>query len=1617
MASNWQDFVTNVKLNTADAEDKLKKLAQEQKKLTEEMNKLTSSGGSKKQVNNLQKQINQNERAMRQLEKQATNVIDVIDNMDSSSLVQLQQAQKMLNAEMRKTPQNTQYYKDLTERLQKVNTAIAGIKETTKQNYAEMKGLADETSNLNQVLKNLNTSSLKELSQAEATLKRQMQEAKPDTDPYKQAASNLKVVQNRIADINRAQKEVNTAIDRYNEELKNCTKSAEKVKDENKLIKQTLDNLNRTSIREMEASVQVLNERLRGTERGTAEYRQLEAQLRRVKTQLTAVGNEQQAVTSRWQRFMNMLNKNWGAFTQIIGTFSGLTLTIRKCVGDFAEMDEAMTNVMKYTGQTKEEVKAMNEDFKRIDTRTSREQLNELAGAAGRLGITSKKDIEEFVDAADKINVALGDDLGEGAVDQIGKLAMAFGEDDKMGLRGAMLATGSALNELAQNSSANAGYLVDFTARVAGVGKQLGLTQAQIMGFGAVMDENMQRDEMASTAFSQLLTKMATDTDKFAKMAGKSTKEFAQMMKTDVNGAVIALMENLRKSGGFSELANIFNEMQLDGTRCVQVLSTMADKVDDIKTRQQVATQAYAQGTSVLNEFNTANNNAQAELDKAKKKFMELSIELGEKLLPVARYGITTTSLLVRGLSMLVDFVSKYRGTLIRLAATITIVTALMNLNNIAFKVHYRYLVLAEKAEKIYRAVMLTTRSALVAVHAIWVLLTKGVKEYIVVMRAAKIASMTNPWTALATVLLTVGVAVYELISKLKGESEEAEKAALATNKFYQIQKNTKEVNEEANKTVAEQITRLNTLRKTLEDNNAKMEERRKALYQIKQMVPEYHGALTKEGRLINSNVLVLQQYVSNLIQAARAQAAFNKMVTIQENSLNHESLKNGRVRNQQYFLNKMINEYGYDPRKGKIGYLVGKGNYVLDENNSRVGDYLSSDQMKILEHYIEMYNWNQKRIDQENKILEVNKAQTDELNRQVKASGGIPTDNGAGGAPSSNAGGTKNSGGGYTPTGKDASKKAKAAEAARKKREKAREKAFKAEVKAEKDHTAEMQAQLITEYSTGNKLYGDYMDARHQTAIEGLEKIKKVYQKYGKDTGEIEKHIAEEQKAMQDDEQKSSIKELERDKAKQEADARLQFYNDPASKIYQNEEALNERLFEIDYEAQKEKVKILTMGTEEWFDAQDQLAEMQREHKLSLEQNFAEKLKRYKEQWGRTDIEQQKQIVLKGLDDLLNKKLIKEEEYQEMRRQIELQYELQKSEEAKNNSHNEVVKRNAHTAYQTASNNADANEGEKKPTLGNYLLGDITHYKDTVANLKKMYGEDAENFEEFQQAKSEAFGIMMGGITAKAQAAYDSISQILDGMSSYYDAQSQYEQNVVTKKYEKQINAAGNNSAKKKKLEEKEQKEIAKIKTKYNKKAMKIELAKATAQMILGAMSAYTSAFEGAPWPSNLVLAPIAAGIAMAAGLLNIATIKKQHAAEEAGYYSGGFTGGTNYRRTAGVVHEGEFVANHQALANPNVMPVLQLIDQAQRTNTVGSLTANDVTRQLGQGGSAVVAPVVNVSNDNTAVAETMDGVNQSVDRLNRTIENGIPAVIYLDGNDGLMHRIKEYKRLQENK
>ena len=670
MAASYQEFTTKVVLNSEEAKNKLKQLQQQTETWIKKRDSLINMKGDKSQITGLQKNIEKNQKAMEKMEKQAHSVIDTINGMDSSSLNQLMQAERSLNAEMKKTPQNTQYFQELTEKLQQVKTAIAGIRDQTKQNYAEQKGLNDEIRNMNSVLGNINTSSLKQLAQAEATLKRQMQEAVPNSDGYNSAAANLKVVQSRIKEINVAQQEIVRTIDKYDAEIKQTSKDTSVVKREMELVGRTIKQLDHSSIRDIEYSIKILNENLREVPKGTEKFKVMTGQLKKLNTELVKINDEQKASQGFMTRSANFMNRNWGVMTQALASITGLTMTIRQCVQSYADMEEAMANTQKYTGLSDKGVRQLNESLKAMDTRTSREQLNELAGAAGRLGITSQQSIMEFVDAADKIGVALGDDLGEGAVDQVGKLAMAFGEDDRMGLRGAMLATGSTINELAQNSAANAGYLVDFTARVAGVGKQMGLTQAQIMGFGAVMDENMLQDEMASTAFTGMMSKMRVETSKFAQMAGMDVKDFTNLINTDFNSAILALAENLKKQDP-ETMFKMLDAMGLDGARAAGVLANLADKIDDVKQKQELAANAYREGTSVIGEYNKMNSTVQAGLDKAKKSFHEVAVELGEKLEPVAAHAITTGGLVVKGLSNITTFVIENKKALILLAATI----------------------------------------------------------------------------------------------------------------------------------------------------------------------------------------------------------------------------------------------------------------------------------------------------------------------------------------------------------------------------------------------------------------------------------------------------------------------------------------------------------------------------------------------------------------------------------------------------------------------------------------------------------------------------------------------------------------------------------------------------------------------------------------------------------------------------------------------------------------------------------------------------------------------------------------------------------------------------------
>lgn len=1564
MAANYQEFVTEVKLNSEQARNKLQQLRKETEEWIKKRDDLISAKGSKTQINNLTKLIQKNERAMGQLEKQAHNIIDTLDNLDGATLSQLQQAEKTLNAEMRKTPQNTQYFHELTEKLQQVKTQIAAIRDETKSTFTEQQQLNEEMQNMNRVLGNLNTASLKELAMAEATLKRQMQEAVPNSPDYTKASDSLKQVQSRIKEVNAEQKEIVRTIDKYDEEIKNAHKDMATVNRETKLVGDTLKNLDKSTVRDIEYSIKILNENLKGTEQGTEEFKRMNSQLKELKTRLAAINEESKETQSRWMRTVNFFNRNWGVLTQGFAALTGLTMTVRKCVQSFADMEEAMADTRKYTGLTMDVVRELNEEFKNMDTRTSREELNELAGAAGRLGITSKDKIKEFVEAANMIKVSLGDDLGEGAIDQVGKLAMAFGEDDAHGLRDAMLKTGSAINELAQNSAAKAGYLVDFTARVGAFGKSLGLTQAQIMGFGAVMDENLLREEMSATAFGNMLTKMQTDTAKFAKIAGKDVKEFTKLIKEDANAAVLALADNLRKQDP-SVMMKMLDDMGLDGARAVGVLSTLADKIDDVRKHQERATKAYEEGKSVIEEYDVMNNTVQAQLDKAKKGFHEIAIELGQKLQPLASKLITTGALAVKGLSALVDIITKNWRVLLVLTSGIIAYQVAVNKAIIMEKLHNALLVIRNTLHKIEAGLLAAKTVAMTAWGVVVDLVTGKITLATAVQELWNKVILANPYVAAAAAIMGLTAAILHFVS--------------AEDQAQQVEKKVNEIKKEAKEKIQDEIEKINTLVDAANNERLSLEERKKAIDKLNNIIPDYNGKLDTTRGKYTANKKALDKYIDSLVRMYEVIGAKEKLQEIGRQKVDlqlqiaeqEQALKEARERAAQ-------NVSSAQPQTSSGA--MAPGSY-----HAAIGN---SGEISAIEGQINRLNKKAEILDATS--LRIKEIWGDDIQRITIEEPEQPEVD-----PHSGAGDYK--------TDAELKKEERARFAAQRKREAEerrkeaqRNKDFKEEMKAEKAH---MDALLLENYLHFAQETHDLEAFRkkeleiRQASLDEQIAIAKKY--HGEEASEVAT-LLKKKEELQTEYNKTTYKLKEEEIKHNETLAKMQAQRDfhtIGSEIYNDDAALQQRLSQIELTALKERMDIMKEqsleGTAEYLRLQNEYTEKENQAKLDSEIYMLEKLDEYREQWGRMSNEKQMSIALQGLETLHKNGLIKEEEYQRMKMAIQAQY-AKNPVEKRNEDFDAKVNDAVAVAKSKASGGYDKSQGMSM--TNNPIMGEITQYKSVMEQLKILREQDKISYQEYQQAKADVTAEFLTNMVSQVQAAYDSINNVMSAASSFYAAQSQYEQNVTAKKYDKMIEKAGNNQVKQKKLEEKKQKELAKIKNKYNKKAMKIELAQAVASTALAAINSYASASK-----INWILGAVAAAMATAAGMLQIAAIKKQHAAEEAGYYEGGFTGGSSYRKKAGIVHQGEFVVNHDGVNNQNLMPILRLFDTAQRNNTIGSLTAADVSQQLGQGG-AVVAPVVNVQNDNEELRQSIAGMNDSIERLNYHLDEPQPAVVSME-------------------
>ena len=1277
-------------------------------------------------------------------------------------------------------------------------------------------------------------------------------------------------------------------------------------------VEETLKRLDKATPKELRQTLRRLEKDLKNIERGSKAWDEQTKKIRTVRSELDKVNKEMREHDSIIGRLNGTINK-WGmSIASAVAAFTGLTMAGRQAVQAYAEPDQEMANVRKFTGMTAEQLAALNEEFKKMDTRTSREDLNKLAQEAGRLGMQSQEDVMGFVRAADKINVAL-DDLGEGATLTLSKLTTIFGDRERLGVEQSLLSVGSVINELSQNCTASAPYLAEFASRLGGVGAQAGMTTQQIMGIGAVLDTYNQKVEASATALSQVIVRLYQDPAKYAKVAGLDVKAFADLLKQDANAALIQFLEALNKAGGMDVLSPMFKDMGENGARAVAALSTLASHIDEVKSQQLVANQAFEEAVSIDKEFNVQNNTVQAGLEKAKKNFNEMAVALGEKLAPVMRYAITGSSAMMRALSLTVDFFIKYKGAIFTVTAAIIAYRAAVHAANVIDNIHYALLVTKDAVMKTYRATVLLCSVA-------YNKLTGNIVRANAAQKMLNTTMKLNPWGLVAAAIAAV---VVGLIAFAKRTRE----VTAAQKEFNKL---SNELAEERNRRMEQldkESSKIRFLAQCARDETQSLETRKSAIAKLNAIIPNYCARLEEETGKYYENKQALDSYLQSLEKKIRLEAnraEYERL--IQEDERLRREIAYGEDAGRE-LVNRSMSGARTREQKEAIAHAYGAS---IDANGN-IQNAPVSGQTRTL---IGQRNLVQQRI---KKLLDYTK-DIDMLEEEAAGEGG-----GGGGYTPSSGSGSGSRGGSSAKPDKFA------AEKAWREREIALNKI--AWLRGERDFEAytEIMLEIETQYHEKRLAHTDLVGNERVTIeAEYLEAMKKQQEQYDKWTIEEENQAyAELKRQVQDDYLQHRI----------------------------STEAYNMQLENIEMAHMRALTNITKEGTEERRKAEDDYRarliadqqKRQKEYEAKVKEH-QEELKKVYDSYYMTDKEQRDQRYAATkllIDEVYKQELAKVGENEDKKSEIQKR-------------HAQALKKLYEEIYGDTQEQARSLED---------WLGKV---------LDKLFGEGTWS----------KYGEVIKSMFASITSVFSSLNQMAD-------AENELRMARLQKYYEREISMAEGNAYKVKQLERKKQKDEAKMKAEGAKRQFAQQVISAVAETALAAIRAYSSA----P-PPTMIWGPIAAAMAVAAGGIQIAAIKKQQAASLAtGYSKGGFTPAGAVDEPVGVVHAGEWVASQKLLRNPQARAAIEALDAAQRNNTIGRLGAADVSRTV-TAPSVLAGAAADGSMERTMVAmvAVMSRYGDTMERLGDRLDEPFVTVNTVTGDTGIKQAQDEYQRLQNN-
>lgn len=383
------------------------------------------------------------------------------------------------------------------------------------------------------------------------------------------------------------------------------------------MIDKVMRNLAGSTTAQLRNALQAVRREIARSSESSGKLPQLRKQMEAIKAQIDKNTGAIHKQGGAWQTAM----KNLTAYVGLFGAFNMIKSKLTDVLKLNFQYSDSLANVRKVSNLSMDSVNDLSRMLAKVDSRTSLEGLTQLAYVGSRMGMGKygAEGLAEFAQASDRVNVALKEDLGDDAMLTLSKFVETMGEVEKHGgnISSAFDAVSSSIFKLASTSTANGNNILEFAKRLTGLSKVSHITSDQLLGLASASDSLMLMPEVASTAFGKLISSLWTNYHDIEKMLGMQEDSLKGMMaKGQTMQALVTVLEHVSNKN-LNSMDAYFKEFGSDGQRLKQVVVTMAQNVDVLKSHLKESSEAYEDATAVQREYAIQQETAQALLERA----------------------------------------------------------------------------------------------------------------------------------------------------------------------------------------------------------------------------------------------------------------------------------------------------------------------------------------------------------------------------------------------------------------------------------------------------------------------------------------------------------------------------------------------------------------------------------------------------------------------------------------------------------------------------------------------------------------------------------------------------------------------------------------------------------------------------------------------------------------------------------------------------------------------------------------------------------------------------------------------------------------------------------------